>query len=80
MPAQLTKFVLKCTFFTGLWDLGESAAMILSKYALTKVENATKMNLKCLYIKLCRWIVNYVLDCRGTRNTANTHDFVIAVE
>ena len=38
-----------CICFTGLWDLGESMVMIYSKYALTKVAIATKMNLKCLY-------------------------------
>ena len=29
--------------------MGESVAMILPKYALTKVVNATKLNSKCLY-------------------------------
>ena len=49
IPSTIDKICIKCIFFTGLWDLGESTVMIYSKYALTKVVNAAKMNLKCLY-------------------------------
>ena len=53
--------------------------MILSKDALTTVANAAKMNWKCQYMHIGKWIVNYVLNCRGARKTANTHGFVILV-
>ena len=37
------------------------------------------MNSKCSFIYVDKLIVNHGLDCRGTRKTANTHDFVIKV-
>ena len=40
--------------------MGESMIMIYSKYALTKVVNATKMNLKCLYTYVNKLSITYV--------------------
>ena len=45
-------------------------------YVLTKVTNATTRKSKCLYTYIDEF-VNCVLDYRGTRKTANTHDFGI---
>ena len=44
---------------TGVWDLGESVVMILSKYVLTKVANATKINSKCSYTYVDELLIAY---------------------
>ena len=39
--------------------MGESAVMILPKYALTKVVNATKINLNCLCTYVDELLIMY---------------------
>ena len=58
MPAQLSKFVWN-VHFTALWYLGGSVAIILSKYVLTKVTDATKINSKCSYAYVDELLIVY---------------------
>ena len=54
--------------------MGESVAMILPKYALTKVVNATKLNSKCLYTYAYG---DELLIVCWTAEKLETYDFVI---
>ena len=62
---------------TGLWDLGESVIISLENISWLEVAITTKINSKCLYMYVGKLLIARVLDCRGTRKTADTHDFVI---
>ena len=58
-------------------EIGESVVISLSKYVLTIEVQCNKINSKCLYMYVGKLLIACVLDCRGTRKTADTHDFVI---